>query len=550
MLTLETAERDKRRRAFESKRKRGGVAFEDFVEEETHLQQVDISGWSALHFAAAFGHTNVLELLYAAFVDSIPEYLRPPDSSSPLPHSTLQTAEFLHPIFLFLNRTTNSFDTPLHVAAYNCHINAIEWLLLHGADIHARNLEEGAPGLGQTPLMCCVERKSRTSTAARQAGTTRFLLDYIRRMELDKWSGSCSDDEDADAEERKQSARLRTALEQQLRTPQPARLPIYLSPEEQPTPKTAAAQTDHAAAADVKPAMFNLSPPSPVFTDTKSEPLPAAATSVATLADEQAAKELLKVEARSFHAASACSSKSPVCGPNSRSSTTVAGAYTDAHGSAACALIASFSSINSTRGSGSTALMMASFSGNLEVVRELLLHGALVDQNLYDATGRRVYDSALFNAIDEGHLEVARLLLQWGANRTVKNRMGETALLTVCQSEASVFCKDEPLRLAFLRLLCEEGVDSVSSFALQSYLLNECDPLGASPFIWSVRRGCLSVLRWLVKMGCDVSKADPIASETVIDGLVRRIAQGRGKEKTRHNKKVHKRTHTIGMRKN
>lgn len=177
---------------------------------------------------------------------------------------------------------------------------------------------------------------------------------------------------------------------------------------------------------------------------------------------------------------------------------------------------------------------MAAFSGNLELVQELLSHGAQVDLTIFDVRGRRVMDSALLNAVDEGHLPVARLLLQWGADRTMQNGSGETSALLVCQSDAECFRRDEQLRVSFLTLLCEEGVDSASSFAVKSFLLNQCDHGGVSPLLWAVRRGCLSVVQWLVAMGADASQPDPATNSTIVQQLIHKIT--RSKEKSRHKK--------------
>ena len=65
-----------------------------------------------------------------------------------------------------------------------------------------------------------------------------------------------------------------------------------------------------------------------------------------------------------------------------------------------------------------SALHRACSSGNLEMVRELLDHGANIDsRDSHD-------DTPLFVAVEVGNLPVAKLLLQRGANSRIRNRSG------------------------------------------------------------------------------------------------------------------------------
>ena len=526
MLAIERADRDRRRRLMDSKRRRGQALGDDADPdaEETYLTQADESGWSCVHWAAAFDQRAVLQILYDAFLQTLPSHLRPADST-PLSRSQLQATDFLHPIYLFINRPTLALDTPLHVAAYNCHAGTMDWLLQHGADIHARNMEEGSTCLGQTPLMCVAEKKTQRLARARQAEAARFLLGYIRRMEL----AELDDDEDDTQEQRNVNAQMRQLTLEQLSLTGPQQLPVYFTAEEdaqQQLKQRAALTSAHFPGDDDTKS-------EPKFAETKSEPMDeiaqpsqmAGTAAAAAISDELDAKELLKEEVRSFNAGAAHGQHS-----RSESPTRKAAAAASFSGS----LLASMSCINSTRSSGSTALMMAAFSGNLELVQELLSHGAQVDLTIFDVRGRRVMDSALLNAVDEGHLPVARLLLQWGADRTMQYGSGETSVLLVCQSDAECFRRDEQLRVSFLTLLCEEGIDSASSFAVKSFLLNQCDHGGVSPLLWAVRRGCLSVVQWLVAMGADASQPDPATNSTIVQQLIHKIT--RSKEKSRHKK--------------
>ncbi|XP_062836510.1 ankyrin repeat domain-containing protein 29 isoform X1 [Anolis carolinensis] len=76
---------------------------------------------------------------------------------------------------------------------------------------------------------------------------------------------------------------------------------------------------------------------------------------------------------------------------------------------------------------GSTALMVASYYGHKECVRELVLQGA--DINLQRETGA----TALFFAAQQGHNDIVKLLFEYGASTEFKTKDGGTALLAACQ---------------------------------------------------------------------------------------------------------------------
>ncbi|XP_042299303.1 ankyrin repeat domain-containing protein 29 isoform X1 [Sceloporus undulatus] len=76
---------------------------------------------------------------------------------------------------------------------------------------------------------------------------------------------------------------------------------------------------------------------------------------------------------------------------------------------------------------GSTALMVASYYGHKECVRELVLQGA--DINLQRETGA----TALFFAAQQGHNDIVKLLFEFGASTEFKTKDGGTALLAACQ---------------------------------------------------------------------------------------------------------------------
>ena len=69
-----------------------------------------------------------------------------------------------------------------------------------------------------------------------------------------------------------------------------------------------------------------------------------------------------------------------------------------------------------------TGLLVASFKGDNEAIKDLLTKG--VNVNIKDADGRTPLTEAAWN----GHTETIKLLLEHGADPSVKKNDGETAL--------------------------------------------------------------------------------------------------------------------------
>ncbi|XP_075441145.1 ankyrin repeat domain-containing protein 29 isoform X2 [Ascaphus truei] len=77
--------------------------------------------------------------------------------------------------------------------------------------------------------------------------------------------------------------------------------------------------------------------------------------------------------------------------------------------------------------SGATALMVASYAGHIECVRELVLQGA--DINLQRESG----STALFFAAQQGHNDIVRFLFEFGASTEFTTKDGGTALIAASQ---------------------------------------------------------------------------------------------------------------------
>lgn len=93
---------------------------------------------------------------------------------------------------------------------------------------------------------------------------------------------------------------------------------------------------------------------------------------------------------------------------------------------------------------GYTALVLASYNGQLSTTGLLLDEGAAPD-GASDAQG----NSALMGVAFKGHVDIARLLLDRGADPNRRNRAGQTAIMT-----AALFNQT-----AIIALLLERGAD-------------------------------------------------------------------------------------------
>ncbi len=112
-------------------------------------------------------------------------------------------------------------------------------------------------------------------------------------------------------------------------------------------------------------------------------------------------------------------------------------------------------SVNSDARDGFTALQLAAYFGNYDVVLYLLQSGA--DVNAAGTNNNRV--QALHSAVSSGHADITKLLLTWGADVNARQQSGYTALHAAAQNG------DEEI----VSLLLNNGADvSISTEAGQS----------------------------------------------------------------------------------
>ena len=129
---------------------------------------------------------------------------------------------------------------------------------------------------------------------------------------------------------------------------------------------------------------------------------------------------------------------------------------------------------------GTTALISASANGHLEVARLLCEAGA--DKDKATQTGA----TALTRASENGHLEVARVLCEAGADKDKATQDGATPLILASHNG----------HLEVARVLCEAGADK-----------DKARQDGATALILASQNGHLEVARLLCEAGADKDKA-------------------------------------------
>ncbi|MEE6464204.1 hypothetical protein FKM82_006213 [Ascaphus truei] len=129
--------------------------------------------------------------------------------------------------------------------------------------------------------------------------------------------------------------------------------------------------------------------------------------------------------------------------------------------------------------SGATALMVASYAGHIECVRELVLQGA--DINLQRESG----STALFFAAQQGHNDIVRFLFEFGASTEFTTKDGGTALIAASQYGHK----------RVVETLLKHGAN------IHDHL---CD--GASPLFLAAQGGYVDVIRLLLTSGAKANQ--------------------------------------------
>jgi len=134
---------------------------------------------------------------------------------------------------------------------------------------------------------------------------------------------------------------------------------------------------------------------------------------------------------------------------------------------------------------GSTALMIACLAGQVEIARDLLDHGA--DLELRDNDGR----TALMEACMAGHKDSVLMLVEKGANVHAESRHGTTPLLA-----ASVSGQPE-----VVRIILERGAD-----------VNAANRYGKTPLAEATASGCAETVKVLLSWGAHANAVDATES--------------------------------------
>lgn len=132
--------------------------------------------------------------------------------------------------------------------------------------------------------------------------------------------------------------------------------------------------------------------------------------------------------------------------------------------------------INTRDESGETALMQASKSGHLEVIKLLLAKGADANAKSKDGT------TALIHAAQRGHTDVVKQLQERDANINMENTVGETALMLAAQRG----------HVEIARFLFDKGAD-----------INAKTIHGTTPFMMAAVNGHVEAVKFLLANNAD-----------------------------------------------
>ena len=137
---------------------------------------------------------------------------------------------------------------------------------------------------------------------------------------------------------------------------------------------------------------------------------------------------------------------------------------------------------NTTRQTGESAIMTASRTGNLEAVKTLLAY----EPDLNRQENRRG-QTALMWAIEQGHPQVAKLLIERGADVNARSKRGFTPLLFAAQ---------------------QNDLDSVEALLAAGAKLDGLTPEWGSALVAAAARGHEDLAIFLLEKGADPNAAD------------------------------------------
>ncbi len=153
---------------------------------------------------------------------------------------------------------------------------------------------------------------------------------------------------------------------------------------------------------------------------------------------------------------------------------------------------------NAVQQTGVTAIMTAARTGNVEVVKLLLAQGAEVNRR-----ETRREQTALMWAVEQKHREVARALIEHGADVHATSRGGFTPLLFAAQ---------------------QGDLDSVQALLAAGVDVNETSPEWGSALVAAAARGYEGLSLFLLEEGADPNAADGNGITALHYALLRGLA--------------------------
>lgn len=137
--------------------------------------------------------------------------------------------------------------------------------------------------------------------------------------------------------------------------------------------------------------------------------------------------------------------------------------------------------MTSSADAGGTPLHYAAYTGQLDVVKLLISHGADINQVYNDGI------VALHMAANQGHLDIVEFLIDKGADINQRTENGNTALIWAAAEH----------RLDVVKFLVDKDAD-----------INQTNNNGDTALIYAAREGHVDVVKLLVDKGADVNHAN------------------------------------------